>query len=182
MPDIKLQKEDTLKIGSISTLNRLLFDESDHRLIPKMAVDSRFENKAFERTKNFVDSLTKNKKFKILYVGSNKNDSIYQSLITPYFLSNYDHLQMQGINFIGKQNGIYLIITILENKISGWGTTGAGGSSHFNNLYEFFEVENGGVVKYSGYSIGWPNLRKPEKRFSPRYKDLKWVIKQLYKN
>ncbi len=181
--ELKLNKEDTLKISSLSTLNRSLFNTVNKKLIPKMVVDNRLDKKTFDRTIRFVDSLCKSFASKVIYRGTSKNDSIYKTLITPTFLSNYDHLQMQGISFLGKKDGIYLIITVLENEILSWGADPpAGNYTSYNTLYEFFDIKDGIIVRYKGYSLGRCDLRKKEARYSPRYKHLKWVIKQLYKN
>lgn len=173
-----------LKIISISMLNRQT-DKGGYSWIPKVVVSTADGDKNFNLILKYIDSIQLSQIFLINYYGSRLNDSIYKPVFDINFRTNYSHLQMQQIDFSYlKSNGVYLIVTYILQSTGGMGGgigPGGGAGTGSNTLYEFFQVQNGKAVAYSGFSLGRnDSFRNVSQKGFPKYRDVKKVFEMLY--
>lgn len=184
LPSINLNKDSLFIISSISHIDRFLGGETRWRDIPEMGETDRFNDNHFKLILKYIDSLKKQKLFSFRYIGTNKNDSIYKSIYDSKFQYFYDHNMVQKIDFTNvKKDGVYLVITFLLQISSamGGGFNPSGGGVFSNTLYEFFQVQNGKAVAYSGFSLGRnDSFRKVSQKGFPKYRDVRKAFEMLY--
>ena len=171
---------------SISTIDRENPEgDGGYKWIPYANVFS-YKKSTFNFIKTYIQKIEDVGKYSIKYKGSNKNDSIYKSIVTDTFKYLYNHLYMQSIPFTNKNDGLYLVVTYIISKsipIGGGGGIGGGGAGiSSNTLYEFFEVNNGVSIAYSGFSVGKDDsFRRMNQKGFPKYNDLDGVLKKMIK-
>jgi hypothetical protein len=186
LPQVQLSKDSITKLISISTIDRKNpHDEGGFAWIPYAKVTNRLDSNTFKLIVKYFDKIKQNKEYPILYEGSGINDSIYSTIYDKIFTTTYHHQMMQGINFSNKIDGLYLVITFILKRINGFGggpSGGGGAASTSNTLYEFFQIKDGAIIAYTGYSLARADsFRSISQKGFPKYKDLKWVLKRLYK-
>lgn len=186
LPPVNFAKESLLEVRSISTVDRYHYGGGGNAWIPKVRVTSLFKDTTFNRVVRYINKIESSGAFKVSYQGSNKNDSVYSSIINDSFLNQYHHLMMQEVDFKNyEQDGIYLIVTYILNKTQSFssnGISGGGGSwIQSNTLYEFFRVKKGVAVEYTGFSLGRDSIwRSGSRKYFIKPKEVRLVFKKLY--
>lgn len=181
LPKVHANKDSLFTIQSLSVLDRVEY----HKMSFKGAkLTNRHGNTTFLRLANSISLLPTNSNFKVAFTGNNKNDSLYKEIIDTTFKAKFVDTAIQKISFKNIQaNGIYLIVSnALHHSEGGFpGPTGEQGgvSTTLLSLYEFFNVQNGKAINYTGisYQRGASFHRKNR---NTSYKDVEKVFKRLY--
>lgn len=183
VPPVYALKDSLLTVQSISSLDRKEENGAGFKLIPFIKVDNIASDSTYKRTiRNLLKLQTE---FKISIVNYYKNDSLYKTLMTNTFLQNFSHLDMQRITFNRSiKNGLYLVITNLMRRAEGGigvgGNLQSAGTVDSNILYEFFYIQNGVPIQYTGFSLG-RDYTFSDIQDGPKLKEMRWVLKNLYK-
>ena len=181
LPKLKVYEDSLLEIYSLSVLDRVDYHEIN---LKDAKVTNEYKNITFTRLLNSINQLPNQAKYNVVYKGSGQNDSIYKSIMDTVFKSKFIDTAMQTINFESiTQNGIYLVVTngLLHSEGGFVGPSGeqSGVNTRMLGLYEFFNVQNGKLVNYTGvrYARGASFNRKNR---NTKYKDVEKVFKKLY--
>jgi hypothetical protein len=175
-------KKDSLFIQSISVINRLSYRQP-FRNFERAGVCDTFNN--FEIILKSINELVNTTNYKIKFI-SNRivNDSIYKNLLLEKdFINGYDSKRLLNLDFADRQDGIFIIVTIVNENNEP--TAGWSGSENYsmNFIYDFFNTKNGKLIEYSSifrHRILW-FYNNPKNRWKPIPRDTRRVFKKLYK-
>lgn len=181
LPKLDVHRDSLLEIQSLSVLDRVDYHEIN---LKDAKVTNEYKNITFTRLLNSINQLPNQAKYNVVYKGSGQNDSIYKSIMDTVFKSKFIDTAMQTINFESiKQNGIYLVVTngLLHSEGGFVGPSGeqSGVNTRMLGLYEFFNIQNGKVVNYTGVRYA-RDASFHRKNRNTKYKDVESVFKKLY--
>lgn len=181
LPGLIVHKDSLLKIQSLSVLDRVDYHEIN---LYNAKITNMYKNVTFTRILNSINLLQNQAKYKIVYIGNGQNDSIYKSIMDTVFKSKFIDTAMRNINFENiTQNGIYLIVTNALLHSEGGNPSPSGEQGGVNTrmvgLYEFFNIQNGKAINYTGIRLA-RDASWSRKNRNTKYKDVERVFKRLY--
>jgi hypothetical protein len=144
-------KDSLYTIKSISVINRVSINPGRFHKLDRARIDTATND--FDKIVDAVKLMGKSYKIQFSNPDSVLNDSVYKKQITNSdFSRRFNYAQMGVTDFSDKQEGLYLIVSVIKEYTNGFGWSGGPTVYLIHVVYDFFDIQNGKINKHTTIS------------------------------